>query len=62
MTDTLSSLSGQLARVEREIVDWKRRRKSYWKQRLTVPKHIEDRLAELRRDAVMIRKQLGDKT
>jgi hypothetical protein len=57
-TDTLWI---ELAAVEKQIVDWKRRETSYGTKGLRAPAHVTRRIEELKQDARLLRAQIGEK-
>ena len=57
-----STLSDDLHRVESQLVDWKRRARDYENNRLTVPQHVADRIAALKKDAILLRNQINGET
>lgn len=53
------NLSEDLAATEASLVDWKRRAKDYESKGLSVPAYIENRIAMLKKDALLLRAQLN---
>jgi hypothetical protein len=53
------NIRADLDATEAAIVDWKRRAKEYENCKLAVPKHIDDRIDMLKKDALLLRDQLN---
>ena len=53
------NIEADLEATEEEIVDWKKRARDYKSKGIPVPENIADRIAMLKKDASLLRRQLN---
>lgn len=58
MTKPSDPQRAELDAVEQQLVDWKRRAKSYGQHGMKTPAHVERRIDMLKADARLLREQM----